>query len=56
MSPDQTKKLLLVNLHFAPFSFVGGTIVAECLSVLRGKNAHSSGLHAALCVDPFRVD
>ena len=29
MSPDQPKKLLLVNLHFAPFSFGGGTIVAE---------------------------
>ena len=29
MSPDRTKKLLLVNLHFAPFSFGGGTIVAE---------------------------
>jgi len=36
MSPDSPKKLLIVNLHFAPFSFGGGTIVAEaCAQRLR---------------------
>ena len=29
MSVDSAKRLLVVNLHFAPFSFGGGTIVAE---------------------------
>jgi len=40
MSPDSAKKLLLVNLHFAPFSFGGGTIVAEaCARRLRLRMA-----------------